>query len=87
MTYVILSRPSTGKEKKIIINIHFNKILYFLIKSKNGQNSPKNVKKGIFVTKITNTFDFSSPKSKKSQAFHMESPQYKVGKFGYGRTK
>ena len=39
----------------------------------------KNIKKGIFVTKITNTFDFSSQKSKKnrscfSRTFHMESP-------------
>ena len=52
-------------KKKIIINIQFNKIGYFFKKSKNGQNSPKNIKKGIFVTKITNTFDFSSQKSKK----------------------
>ena len=44
---------------------HFNKIGYFFKKSKNGQNSPKNIKKGIFVTKTTNNFDFSSQKSKK----------------------
>ena len=67
------------KKKKIITNIKFNKIGYFLKKSKHGQNSPKNFKKGIFVTKINNTFDFSSQKSKKnrscfSQTFHMESP-------------
>ena len=39
----------------------------------------KNIKKSIFATKITNTFDFSSQKSKKnwscfSRTFHMESP-------------
>ena len=39
----------------------------------------KNIKNGIFVSKITNTSDFSSQKSKKnrscfSQTFHMESP-------------
>ena len=37
-------------------------------------------KKGIFVTKITNTFDFSSQISKKNRScfswsFHMESPK------------
>ena len=52
------------KKKKNIINIQFNKIGYFF-KKKNGQNSPQNIKKGIFVTKITNAFDFSSQKSKK----------------------
>ena len=31
---------------------------------KYSQSSPKNVEKGIFVTKITNTFDFSSKKEK-----------------------
>ena len=36
------------------------KMIFLQKKSKNGQNSLKNVKKGIFVTKITNTFDFSS---------------------------
>ena len=50
----------------MFINIHFNKILYFLKKlKKNGQNSAKDVKKCTFVTKITNTFDFSSQTSKK----------------------
>ena len=52
-----------------MINIQFNKIGYFFKKNqKNGQNSPKNIKKGIFVTKITNAFDFSSQKSKKKSA-------------------
>ena len=67
MTYLFLSRPSTeNKQKIIIINIQFNKIGYFLKTSKNRQNSPKNIKKGIFVAKITNTFDFSSQNSKKN---------------------
>ena len=84
MTYVFLNRPSTEKKmKKIIINIQFNKIEYFLKKSKNGQNSPTNIKKDIFVTKITNTFDFSSQKSKKkwscfSRTLHMESPIIRI---------
>ena len=65
--------------KKISSKSSLTKLDISLKKLKNGQNSPKNIKKGIFVTKITNTFNFSSQKSKKnrscfSRTFHMESP-------------
>ena len=56
----------------ILTKFYISLIFFF-----NGQNLPKNVKKGIFVTKITNTFDFSSQKSKKknwlcfSETFYM----------------
>ena len=36
------------EKKKIIINIQFNKIGYFLKKTKNGQNSPKKYQKWYF---------------------------------------
>ena len=52
------------KIKKIIISIQFNKIGYFFKNKKNGHNSTKNIKKVIFYTTITNTFDFSSKKSR-----------------------
>ena len=41
---------------------NFNKILYFITNKKKRSKFTKNVKKGIFVTIITNTFDFKKNK-------------------------
>ena len=65
------------------VQLSLKKLDISLKNQKNGQNSPKNIKKGIFITKVTNTFDFSSQKSKKNQScfsrtFHMESPNWYI---------